>query len=63
LNKSTRAAVAGSLSAYVRNGEIFTRPAPNTFGLIEFGGKVETSLNGPPRGFGFDGEPEAGLDS
>jgi hypothetical protein len=30
-----RVSLSGSLSAYVRNGQIFTRPAPNTFGLIE----------------------------
>jgi len=30
-----RISLSGSLSAYVRNGQIFTRPAPNTFGLIE----------------------------
>src|SRR5438128_11580758 len=37
LNKplSTRTGLAGSLSAYVRDGKIFTRPEPNTFGLIE----------------------------
>lgn len=29
--------LSGSLSAYVRNGQIFTRPAPNTFGLRETG--------------------------
>jgi hypothetical protein len=25
------------LAAYVRRGEIFTRPSPNTFGLLELG--------------------------
>jgi len=30
-----RASVGGSLAAYVRKGVIFTRPAPNTFGLAE----------------------------
>lgn len=33
---SHRTALAGSLGAYVRDKKIFTRPAPNTFGLIEF---------------------------
>jgi hypothetical protein len=28
-----RVSLSGSLAAYVRRGEIFTRPAPNTFGL------------------------------
>ena len=31
--KSKRS-VAGTLASYVRKGEIFNRPAPNTFGLI-----------------------------
>jgi hypothetical protein len=31
-------ALASSLSAYARRGDIFTRPQPNTFGLVEFGG-------------------------
>ena len=34
-NKNKRA-LASSLSAYARKREIFTRPEPNTFGLIEF---------------------------
>jgi len=34
-NKKNRLSLAGSLGWYVRQGEIFTRPAPNTFGLIE----------------------------
>lgn len=32
--KSNRISLSGSIGAYVRKGEIFTRPAPNTFGLI-----------------------------
>jgi hypothetical protein len=35
VDKNNRVAVAGTLSAYVRRGEIFTRPAPNTYGLVE----------------------------
>ena len=38
-DKKYRISLGGSLSGYVRRGEIFTRPAPNTFGLIEFVGK------------------------
>lgn len=43
--KKHRLALSGSLAAYVRRGEIFTRPEPNTFGLLEFqqnGDAVET---------------------
>jgi hypothetical protein len=37
--------LASSLSAYARRGEIFTRPEPNTFGLIEFkDGKSEDGV-------------------
>ena len=44
--RANRAGLSGSLAAYVRKGEIFTRPAPNTFGLVEL--KSRTSVgNGP----------------
>lgn len=49
-----RAALAGSLSSYARKEEIFTRPAPNTFGLIEQKGKPAVAQNGPPPNFGVD---------
>jgi hypothetical protein len=32
-SKENRLALSSSISAYVRKGEIFTRPEPNTFGL------------------------------
>jgi hypothetical protein len=48
-----RAALAGSLSAYARRGDVFTRPAPNTFGLIELTSKRAA---GPPANFGLDEE-------
>jgi hypothetical protein len=32
--------LGGSLANYVRKGQIFTRPAPNTFGLIEMNGRT-----------------------
>jgi hypothetical protein len=51
-----RAALSGSISAYVRKKEIFTRPAANTFGLIEFGDSQPKK--GPPPGFGKDEESE-----
>ena len=34
-NPSNRVSLAGSLGAYVRDGKIFSRPAPNVFGLLE----------------------------
>jgi len=63
-DNESRAALAGSLGAYARDGKIFTRPAPNTFGLVEFqeskappSAAVEIQ---PPAGFGTD-EPPNGI--
>lgn len=47
-----RASVGGSLAAYVRKGVVFSRPAPNTFGLAEWGQDV-TVDDGPPEDFGL----------
>jgi hypothetical protein len=48
-----RVSVSGSLATYVRKGQIFTRPAPNTFGLIELGHQADrSSAIEPPDGFG-----------
>ena len=53
LNRKSRASMTGSLGAYARRGEIFTRPAPNTFGLIELGHKAAIEeKEKPPAGFG-----------
>lgn len=43
--------LASALSAYARKGEIFTRPEPNTFGLVEFeqrGGGEDADLLDEP---------------
>jgi hypothetical protein len=32
--KKARVSLVGSLGGYVRKGTVFTRPAPNTFGLV-----------------------------
>lgn len=34
-DKKGRVSLSGTLSSYVRSGRIFTKTAPNTFGLIE----------------------------
>ena len=51
VNKPNRISLSGSLSGYARKGAIFTKPAPNTFGLIELenGGenKSEETFNQP----------------
>ncbi len=41
--RASRTGLSGSLAAYVRKGEIFTRPAPSTFGLVELTGGVLTA--------------------
>lgn len=54
ISRESKASLAGSLAAYVRKGEIFTRPAPNTFGLVELGHTDSTEqATEPPEGFGF----------
>ena len=51
--RNNRASLSGSLAAYVRRGEVFTRPAPNTFGLVELGHQPSpTEADEPPEGFG-----------
>jgi hypothetical protein len=57
---ASRASLSGSLAAYVRNNEIFTRPAPNTFGLVELDpsqpksgdGEIGSDSDEPPDDFG-----------
>lgn len=54
LTRESRSSLTSSIAAYVRRGEIFTRSAPNTFGLVELG-HVTTPEDGqtePPEGFG-----------
>lgn len=52
-DKKHRVSLAGTLSGYARNGKVFTKTAPNTFGLIELG-VVPTSDDGDalPEEFG-----------
>jgi len=54
VDKKNRVSLGGSLSTYVRNGQIFSRPAPNTFGLIEMSTQTGESETGPdiPDDFG-----------
>jgi hypothetical protein len=49
VEKKSRLSLSGSLAAYVRKNEIFTRPGPNTFGLHEFDVATESEL---PESFG-----------
>jgi hypothetical protein len=50
--RGERSAVSGTLAAYVRRGEVFTRPAPNTFGLLESNTEQDPTRDAPPAGFG-----------
>ncbi len=55
VTRESRASLTSSLSAYVRREEIFTRPAPNTFGLVELGHEtIDDEAPEPPIEFGRD---------
>ena len=59
VTKENKASLGTSLGSYARRNMIFTRPMPNTFGLIS---QVETPSEPdgeePPSGFGQDQEEE-----
>lgn len=51
--REAKASLTSSIAAYVRRGEIFTRTAPNTFGLAELGHETtEEEGAEPPVDFG-----------
>ena len=52
-SKKDRISLSGSLGWYVRRNEVFTRPAPNTFGLKEM---EEILKEEPPDDFGLSKE-------
>ena len=58
VEKKQKISLSGSLASYVRDHKIFTRPAPNTFGLVEFESADGLPPDGPPENFGLD-ETEA----
>lgn len=51
VNRKSRASLSGYMSYFMRRGEYFTRPAPNTFGLLEFD-PPQPSSDEPPAEFG-----------
>lgn len=52
-NRENRTSLSGTLAAYVRKNDIFTRPAPNKFGLVELGHLRPASVSAePPDEFG-----------
>ena len=51
--RENKASLTGSLAAYVRRNEVFTRPAPNTYGLIELQHfEEDQGPDEPPKDFG-----------
>ena len=62
LTRENRTALGGSLSAYVRKGEIFTRTGPNIFGLLELDHRHPADQQEPPSDFGTETETEAEAD-
>jgi hypothetical protein len=51
-DKKHRISLAGTLSGYARKGRVFTKTAPNTFGLLEFGPSEEEPEDELPAEFG-----------
>jgi hypothetical protein len=47
-----RISLAGTLSGYARKGRVFTKTAPNTFGLLEFGVPEQAEEEELPADFG-----------
>lgn len=52
--REARTSLTSSIAAYVRRGEIFSRTAPNTYGLLELGHDQEGNPGSPepPSSFG-----------
>ncbi|HTG14406.1 MAG TPA: hypothetical protein VK747_03965 [Blastocatellia bacterium] len=61
VNKKNRISIGGSLANYVRRGEIFTRPAPNTYGLSVFEIEVESEPNEQSQSENTEQEPPDGF--
>lgn len=60
VTRESKASLTGSLAAYVRRDEIFTRPAPNTYGLRELNHfEADRMPEEPPRSFGSTSNPPA----
>lgn len=54
-SRMERAGLSGTISAYVRRGDVFTRTGPNTFGLVDM--PVSSDAGAPPLQI-FDEDPE-----
>jgi hypothetical protein len=58
IDHDSKASLSGSIGAYVRNKQIFTRPAPNTFGLAEFQRDTKAEEELPPDFGVINGKPK-----
>ena len=63
VDRKNTTGLSGSIAAYVRKGEIFNRPAPNTFGLVEMtqdqsGIEPAAAEEEPPPDFGSEDNPD-----
>jgi hypothetical protein len=61
----SKSSLTGSLAAYVRRNEVFTRPGPNIFGLIDMptsAKRQEPTVELPPPGFGGGGKRPGAFD-
>jgi hypothetical protein len=50
VTKQNKASLSSYIGSFVRSGEYFTRPAPNTFGVVEF--EENQGATEPPPDFG-----------
>jgi hypothetical protein len=57
--KENRLSLSGSLGFYVRKNDVFSRPRPNTFGLISSNGQPE---NEPPADFGLPAQRQINVE-
>lgn len=52
VDTQTKVSLVGTLGSYSRKGKVFTRPAPNTFGLKEFSISLSDNADELPEEFG-----------
>ncbi len=56
--RRNRSSVGASLTSYSKKGEIFSKTAPNTYGLVEFEQHQQMTDKGLPGPFGLDDDFE-----